>query len=115
MTDGRPKAILRKSKVFQCAAHENTGGVNRLIESRFAIDQKNMYAALAQQTRGLQSRQSGANDDYIVSVHFACLKRQRSELESGLAMQETILVSDDEVSNEVAFVDQQRHALHICR
>ena len=30
-------------------------------------------------------------------------------------MQETILVSDDEVSSELAFVDQQRRALHICR
>ena len=30
-------------------------------------------------------------------------------------MQETILVSDDEVSSEVAFIDQQRRALHICR
>src|SRR5712692_5933537 len=42
-------------------------------------------------------------------------RRGQIEPKSRLAMQKAILVANDEMRNEISFVDEQCRALHICR
>jgi hypothetical protein len=51
MADGWTEAAFRKSEILECAAHEDAGGVNGLIELRLAINQQDTPTLLTQQTR----------------------------------------------------------------
>jgi len=76
MPDRRTETVFREIKVFECAAHKYSGGVDGLIERRFAINQQHAQALFTHQPGALQTRQAGADYDNIVLFHLLLTNRQ---------------------------------------
>lgn len=75
VADGRAQAGRRQRKIFQRSAHENAGGVHRLLERRLAIDQQYAQAVACQQVRALQPSQAGPHHydvEFLHGSHFGC-------------------------------------------
>ncbi len=67
MFDGWSKAVVGDVEIDEGAAHEDSGGVDLLVESVLAIDEENVQALPAEQSGTLQAGQSGADDGHVVA------------------------------------------------
>src|ERR1700754_567130 len=68
------KTIVRYIEIDERAAHEDPGGMNLLVESVLAIDEKNAETLPGEQASALKSGQSGADDRYVVTCsHLLCV------------------------------------------
>ena len=75
MFDGWSKAVVGDIEIDERAAHEDSGGMDLLVESVLAIDEENVQALPSEQSGTLQSGKSGADDGYVVAgVHERLVK-----------------------------------------
>jgi hypothetical protein len=56
------EAVVRDVEIDERTTHEDSGGVNLLVESIFAIDEENADALAGEQASTLKPGKSGADD-----------------------------------------------------
>jgi hypothetical protein len=66
--DRRAETVVREVKVDKRATHEDSGGVNLLVESIFAIDEENVNALRREQASTLKSCQSRTDNSHVVTA-----------------------------------------------
>ena len=67
VSDRRTQAVVGKVEIDERAAHEDSGGMDLLVERVFAIDEENVNAVPGEQASALQSGESGADDSDVIA------------------------------------------------
>ena len=64
---GGPRQSSGMIEIDERAAHEDSGGMDLLVESVFAIDEENVEALPGEQASTLKPGKSGADDSHVVA------------------------------------------------
>ena len=85
MFDGWSQAVVRNVEIHECAAYENSGGVDLLIEGVLAIDEEHFDTLSSKQAGTLKAGKSGADDSYVIRrgggpIGWAGLRDERGGL-----------------------------------
>jgi hypothetical protein len=67
MSDRWTQAVVWDVEIDKRAAHENSGGMDLLVESVLAVDEENVKVSPGEQARTLKPGKSGADDSHIVA------------------------------------------------
>ena len=67
MSDWGAQAVVRDVEINERAAHEDSGGMDLLVESVLAIDEENVEAVPGEQASTLKPGKSGADDSHVVA------------------------------------------------
>ena len=67
MFDRWSETVVGNVEIDECAAHEDSGGMDLLVESVLAIDEENVDALPGEPASTLKSGQSRADDSHVVA------------------------------------------------
>ena len=67
MFDRWSKAVVREVEIDERATHEDSGGMDLLVESVFAIDEENVKALSGEEASTLKPGKSGTDDSHVVA------------------------------------------------
>ena len=79
MFDRRSQAIIRDVEIDERAAHEDSGGVDLLIECVLAIDEENVDALPGKEASTLKPGKSRTDDSYVIARPHAGMLSCRRE------------------------------------
>jgi hypothetical protein len=70
VSDCRTQTVFWYVKVFESTANKNASRVDGRVERVFAIYEENTKALPAEEPRAVQARQTGANNDHVIMLHW---------------------------------------------
>ena len=92
MFDRWSQAIVRDVEVNERAAHEDSGGMNLLVESVFAVDEENVETLPGEQASTLKSGQSRTDDSNLITRPHAGMLSCRREYRQVLYVTNSFVV-----------------------
>jgi hypothetical protein len=67
VSDRWSETVFREVKVDERAAHEDSGGMDLLVERVLALDKENTNSLLCEQARTLKTGESRADDSDVIA------------------------------------------------